>query len=133
MAVGGDDQNGSDTWLTLADLQAAETKLLDAIDLVAFDPKLKSRANNCAALNGWVVNVHSSNRWRYPGIDYEVSGLTWCLMKTSTIDTPQNEVSWQRSSLAHELVHAAQRCEDREHINWAKYQLFQAIDMAVSR
>ena len=63
-------------------------------------------------------------------VDYEpqygrVSGLTWCDQYRKIV---VNYYSSPYSSLAHEIVHALERCEDPKHRTWEARGIFAAID-----
>lgn len=100
-----------------ARLQAAEDRIVSKLtQLVTVDARF---ADPCKAVRGWRVQVAGVESW--DGGTQAVSGQTFC---PDLLMVVNNEAPLE-GSLAHEIVHAVQRCapmppieEDYYHSNW---------------
>ena len=126
-------QNSAD-WLDISKVQEAEDQILQFVQGIN-DDRINSPQKTCAALNWGAVYALDEKNW----IDKwgrDVSGLTYCPERTIVVGRPWELNAWQRSALAHELIHWTQRCEgtgdknavDIGHQNWHEDGVYSTLE-----
>lgn len=121
-------------WLTIEKVQEAEDQILQFVQGIN-DDRINSPQKTCAALKwGSVYGVDEKSwidRW-----GRDVSGLTYCPERIIVVARPWELNAWQRSALAHELIHWIQRCEgtgastavDIGHENWHEDGVYSTLE-----
>lgn len=77
----------------------------------------------CKRLKGWAVYTNPEFAW-IDNWGRGVAGLTFCFSSVSEI----NNEPFTTSSLAHELYHAAQRCDPINHLGWDVNGIYEAVN-----
>lgn len=86
----------------------------------------------CSSIKGWTVEMKESADWKEPGFNTRLSGLTNCYARHTFIGNSPAD----RSSLPHEIAHAAQGCweqqdcahpgTDDNHFCWVENGIYRA-------
>lgn len=104
---------------TPATVAEAEARTVEAMRATS-DPRLRDM---CQQINGWGLYAHPSPQW-VDSYGRSVAGVTVCEYRASQAGAGDPR-TW---AVAHELVHAAQRCDPWGHETWVDAGIYRALE-----
>ena len=127
-------EGGNKAGLTPETLSNRLGAFLDAMTLTT-EPRFLDVTEVCQRLVGYRVYTREENHWIDPW-GRSIAGYTSCINKVIMVGSPALG-DWRRSSLVHEMFHAAQLCSpekppvdegtDEDHADWFRKGIFDAI------